>query len=724
MTVRIEEDNIIIHASHITCEMKNLLWAYRKLTFPRLSGKGTADANATDIEFALRLKLAYPKEAARHRKHHAEKYSRFTESKTRPRPEDDLDVQDVDEPNSSPEGSPAASAASSRKSSSAILAAGTMGMTDRERSWHAARMAREEKEAAAAAAAAEKRDHPPSSSRPALTTAKSADHGTPPRTPQHLPAGTPPMARPSSGSVGSSSSASHIAAAPAAWSNRTPAPKARPAFGTTPASTTISKSPSQARAHDSAADPPALALGGPPVGRGPSTLSSPLLNGDEEEDAFMLPPTGETGRAPERSTSLVLPPFTPTAAPSSAAASAAPAAAPAPAAVASSSLSPPIKPAIAWGDQAAAAAAANRSRASPALNTPPKADAAASASTSSAASSSSASASAAAPSAPATAAAASTSTAPASPALPPLTGVSPAASRSSAFLEKVSTDIGQPTLVMHSCHLRLNAFAIAIHSGFLKSIYNFLLDLFSDDVKQYLEDTLNYEMGLRSVDMLKQINVLAVDYIPLLQRIMVKATTAAMEDEAAAAGSAKSSAAPSPSLGPSASPAAAGPGALSSKPQSSIVLPAFQPASGATAAASAPPPPASAPLGRSASAAAPSSASAGPGKRVPPAHKPPPPGSPMLQTSASTSAPKSATQAATQSALQQPHAAASASPAVASSAPKSSTLPAASSSSKPQQDEASAALASFYQLPPKPVYGAQHAAAAAAGATSNATNSK
>lgn len=334
-------------------------------------------------------------------------------------------------------------------------------MTDRERSWHVARLAREEREAAAAAAAAEQRDR---ASRPTFTAAKSVDRGgAPPRTPQHLPSGSPPMTRPSSGSVGSSSS--HIAAAPAAWSNRTPDLKAQSA---------------QARPRDSMAAEPALTMGGPPVGRGPSTLSSSPLDEAEEDDAFMLPPTSEPVRAQERSTSLTLPAFTPAA--PTAATAAAPTAAPA--AASSSTASPQAKPAIAWGDQAAA----NRSRAST-LNASTKADASAgSAATSAAASSSSASA--------AAAPVAASSTAPPSPALAATTGMSPASSaassRSAAFLEKVSTDLGQPTLVMHSCHLRLNAFAIAIHSGFLKSIYNFLLDLFSEDVKQYLEDTLNY----------------------------------------------------------------------------------------------------------------------------------------------------------------------------------------------------------------------------------------
>ena len=60
-----------------------------------------------------------------------------------------------------------------------------------------------------------------------------------------------------------------------------------------------------------------------------------------------------------------------------------------------------------------------------------------------------------------------------------------------SILNAVSIDIGQPRLVMESCKVKLKEFEIHIHSGYFKSIYNMLLGLFSDTIKQYLEDTVS-----------------------------------------------------------------------------------------------------------------------------------------------------------------------------------------------------------------------------------------
>lgn len=91
-----------------------------------------------------------------------------------------------------------------------------------------------------------------------------------------------------------------------------------------------------------------------------------------------------------------------------------------------------------------------------------------------------------------TAAAAAAAASPATPAAAPAPAPAAAApSLGESILSTVSTDLGDPKLVMHSCHVRLKAFTIEIHSGFMKSIYNFLLGIFSDSVKQYLEDTVS-----------------------------------------------------------------------------------------------------------------------------------------------------------------------------------------------------------------------------------------
>lgn len=84
-------------------------------------------------------------------------------------------------------------------------------------------------------------------------------------------------------------------------------------------------------------------------------------------------------------------------------------------------------------------------------------------------------------------------TAPATtPSLPIASPVPPIAAPTSvgqSILDVVSIDLGQPRLVMDSCHVTLKQFDIQIHTGYFKGVYNLLLGLFSDSVKQYLENT-------------------------------------------------------------------------------------------------------------------------------------------------------------------------------------------------------------------------------------------
>jgi hypothetical protein len=91
----------------------------------------------------------------------------------------------------------------------------------------------------------------------------------------------------------------------------------------------------------------------------------------------------------------------------------------------------------------------------------------------------------------AAAAASSSSAAAAAPGAAPAPAAAPASSLGETILSTVGTDLGDPKLVMHSCHVRLRTFHISIHLGFLKSVYNFLLSIFADSVKQYLEDTVS-----------------------------------------------------------------------------------------------------------------------------------------------------------------------------------------------------------------------------------------
>jgi hypothetical protein len=112
----------------------------------------------------------------------------------------------------------------------------------------------------------------------------------------------------------------------------------------------------------------------------------------------------------------------------------------------------------------------------------------------------------------------------------------PALNTSPAFLEQTSpsttlialtTPISSetaPRLVLKHCVVTLATFQIQITSGSsLKSIYNMLLKLFSSTVREYIEVKLNAAINEKSSQLLGTINSLAADYLPLLQRIMLKA---------------------------------------------------------------------------------------------------------------------------------------------------------------------------------------------------------
>lgn len=48
---------------------------------------------------------------------------------------------------------------------------------------------------------------------------------------------------------------------------------------------------------------------------------------------------------------------------------------------------------------------------------------------------------------------------------------------------------------LQTSSIKLHAFEITIHSGFLKSVYNLLLSVFSDAVRSYLEATVRAQLN-------------------------------------------------------------------------------------------------------------------------------------------------------------------------------------------------------------------------------------
>jgi len=90
-----------------------------------------------------------------------------------------------------------------------------------------------------------------------------------------------------------------------------------------------------------------------------------------------------------------------------------------------------------------------------------------------------------------------------------------------AVAKAVAAD--QPRLVLHSCKVTLDHFGLKILSGDYKFIMNFLLKLFNETVREYIEIQLNNEIQEQSSKLLATVNELSVDYLPLLEKIMVKA---------------------------------------------------------------------------------------------------------------------------------------------------------------------------------------------------------
>ena len=527
VVVTVEGDAIQIKATHITCEMRNLIWQYQKLTFPRLSGKGTADANASDVEFILKLKLAYPEP----------KKTKQPPPPVQTAAAADEDLDDVSEP---PETPPS-----------------------------------------------ESDNSPPASPK-----------YPPPR--KQMPAAQPRLAK--SRSTGSSSSSSSSSAATA--SSRIPdyfSSSSRPpsASRLQPHPTGVAASRAPSRTLDlrpPSASSSSSSSSTSATGARTCTIPPPssLLDDDEIDADFELPPTRHQQPA---SSQQLPPPQQPSSERS----------------ISFAQMATSIRDGLSRASTPAESASS-----SPTLGPMPAPMSTAGSRVSSTTST-------------ASSASASSST---------------TSSAGSTFLQTVSTDLGQPKLVMHSCRLRLSTFAIAIHSGWFKGIYNFLLDVFSVSVKQYLENTLNNELVIKSVVLLDTINVLAVDYLPLLQRILVKATTAALEEDGqATAGSRPASAASNRSV--------------NSSPTSSI------PSSPAQSASS----------------------------RTLPTHTPPlPSGRPVLLTSASAASPSTApaSKPASSSAFSS-----SSSSASSTAAAKSSRTTATTAAPK---EGHSAALASFYNL--------------------------
>ena len=78
-------------------------------------------------------------------------------------------------------------------------------------------------------------------------------------------------------------------------------------------------------------------------------------------------------------------------------------------------------------------------------------------------------------------------------------------------------------MVLSRTKVAMSEFQLKILSGQFKFIYNFLLKLFSTSVREYLEIQLNEAINEQSSKLLATINELSVEYLPLLEKIMVKA---------------------------------------------------------------------------------------------------------------------------------------------------------------------------------------------------------
>jgi hypothetical protein len=80
-----------------------------------------------------------------------------------------------------------------------------------------------------------------------------------------------------------------------------------------------------------------------------------------------------------------------------------------------------------------------------------------------------------------------------------------------------------PRLVLSKTKIAMSEFHLKILSGQFKFIYNFLLKLFSTSVREYLEVQMNEVINEQSSKLLATINELSIDYLPLLEKVMIKA---------------------------------------------------------------------------------------------------------------------------------------------------------------------------------------------------------
>ena len=86
-----------------------------------------------------------------------------------------------------------------------------------------------------------------------------------------------------------------------------------------------------------------------------------------------------------------------------------------------------------------------------------------------------------------------------------------------------SSDPPMMKLKLTECRITMDKFKINILSGKNKWIYNFLLTLFQSKVRAYIEEQMNQVINEQSGQLLGTVNNLAVDYLPLLYRILHKA---------------------------------------------------------------------------------------------------------------------------------------------------------------------------------------------------------
>ena len=78
-------------------------------------------------------------------------------------------------------------------------------------------------------------------------------------------------------------------------------------------------------------------------------------------------------------------------------------------------------------------------------------------------------------------------------------------------------------MILSKTKVAMSEFQLTILSGQFKFIKNFLLKLFSTSVREYLEVQLNEAINEQSSKLLATINELSYEYLPLLEKIMLKA---------------------------------------------------------------------------------------------------------------------------------------------------------------------------------------------------------